>query len=98
MAKWRKRFEAWATARQPIPVAEVEAVLLKVFGDRVREATGSSHRWMIEVNELQGMAGPFVTGLIAIPVSGGQVVKAPYCRMCYEAATILDLVNDEDDE
>lgn len=98
MAKWKKRFEAWQSAKQPIPKAEVESILIRVFGDRVTVNEGTSHQWIVDVSELQGLDSAFVTGMIVVPLSGGQVVKAPYCRLCYEAAGLLGLPEEEDEQ
>ncbi|HRI45345.1 MAG TPA: hypothetical protein PLL78_14600 [Fimbriimonadaceae bacterium] len=98
MAKWRKRFDAWATARQPVPVSEVEALLTRVFGDRVVVHPGGSHRWTVDVPELVEVHDDFKFGQIGMPVSGGKHVKAIYCQIAFEAASLLGLLRDEDDE
>ena len=62
MAKWRKRWEAWSAAKQPIPTDEVEAMLTRIFGDRVKEHEGTSHRWTVDVPELAGREDDFKFG------------------------------------
>lgn len=98
MAKWRKRFEAWETAKQPISTDEVESVLLKVFGGRLREHKGGSHRWTVDVPELVNVHDDFQFGQIGFPVSKGTSVKAKYCQIAYEAARLLGLPMKEEDE
>ena len=97
MAKWRKRFEAWANAKQPVSVEEVESTIYKVFGDRVRRHDGGSHRWRIDVAELQGIDKDFLLGSIGIPVRG-KVVLPCYLKIAYRAAELLDLPQEHDNE
>jgi len=98
MSKWKKRFSAWQTAKQPISVDEVEALLFKVFGNRVREHHGTSHRWTVDVPELVNANDDFCFGRIGFPVSGGKVVKAKYCQIGYQAAQLLGLLENEENE
>ncbi len=98
MAKWRKRFNAWAAAKQPIATEEVEAVLTKVFGARVREHKGGSHRWTVDVPELVDAHADFSFGQIGFPVHKGQTVKAKYCQIAYEAALLLGLPEEDNEE
>jgi hypothetical protein len=97
MAKWRKRFEAWATAKQPVSVEEVEATIFRVFGDRVRRHDGGSHRWRIDVDELKDVDNDFLLGSIGIPVRG-KVVLPCYLKIAYRAAQLLDLPQENEDE
>ncbi|MEO7453558.1 MAG: hypothetical protein ABIV13_02205 [Fimbriimonadales bacterium] len=97
MARWRKRFEAWANAKQPVSVREVEATIYKVFEDRVRRHDGGSHRWRIDVNELQGVDKDFLLGSIGIPVRG-KVVLPCYLKIAYRAAELLGLPQEHDNE
>lgn len=90
MAAWKKRFERWQNASSPVDVAEVEALIPRVFGSRVRESKGTSHRWHIDVSELAGQPG-FVLPDLPIPVRGGQKVLPVYLQRMYEAATLLRL-------
>lgn len=98
MAKWRKRFEAWAAASAPVGVDEVESILNRVFGDRLTEHAGGSHRWTVDVSEIAGLHRDFQFGRIGLPVKGGKQVKAAYLRIAYRAAAALELLeNDEED-
>ncbi len=100
MARWQKRFRAWASARSPISVDEVEPLLHRVFGSRVVVHEGGSHRWTVAVPELGGHEDDFHFGHFGVPVKGGQWVKARYCQIAYEAAERLGLpdVGDDDED
>lgn len=91
MAKWRKRFAAWADARAPIPVDEAGALLTRIFGERLAEHTGTSHKWTIETPELIGVSKDFQHGRFGVPVKRGTHVLAPYVRVAFQAAALLDL-------
>lgn len=95
MAQWRKKFERWENASAPIDVDEVKALLPRIFGDRLREAQGTSHRFQIDVHELQGEPD-FTLGVLPIPVRGGKKVIPVYLRNAYRAATLLGLYPPED--
>jgi hypothetical protein len=97
MGKWHRRFKAWATAKQPVSVDEVESIIHRVFGDRVDEHGGTSHRWTIRVPEIKDEHADFHYGMIGVPEKG-KSVKAPYLRIAYRAAVCLDLFQDENDE
>ncbi len=97
MAAWKKKFERWKNASAPVDVAEVESLLPRVFGSRLREQTGGSHRWHIDVTELQGEPG-FVLPTLGVPVRGGQKVIPVYLRNVYDAAERLGLYPPPDDE
>ena len=90
VAAWKKKFERWKNASAPVDVKEVEKLLPRVFGSRLREAKGTSHRWHIDVSELAGRPG-FVLPNLPVPVRGGQKVLAPYLQRVYEAAELLGL-------
>lgn len=90
VAAWKKKFERWKNARSPVDVAEVEKLLPRVFGSRLREAPGTSHRWHIDVAELVGRPG-WVLPNLPIPVRGGQKVIAVYLQRAYQAAELLGL-------
>ena len=96
MAKWRKRFAAWQAAKQPVSVDEVESILHRVFGDRVCEHEGTSHRWTVKVPELADQDEDFKFGEIGIPVKSGQYVKGIYLQIAYQAATMLGLPSEEE--
>ena len=98
MAKWKKRFELWATARQPVSVKEVESIIHKVFGDRVGERTGTSHRWAVDVPELVNGDDDYRFGFFGIPVKSGKVVLPIYCQIAYEAARQLGLPEEKENE
>jgi hypothetical protein len=98
MAKWLKRFRAWETAKQPIQRREVEAVLQRVFGDRVTVNKAGSHRWTVSVPELAESDPDFRFGQFTIPLDRGRRVKAPYCQLAYRAALSLGLLDDRDDD
>lgn len=90
MAAWKKKFERWKNASSPVDVEEVENLLPRIFGDRVRETSGTSHRWQIDVSEIVGKEG-FVLPVLPIPVRGGQKVLPVYLQRAYEAAELLEL-------
>ncbi len=98
MAKWRKRFEAWKTAKQPISTDEVESLLYRVFKDRVIEHEGTSHRWTVDVSELVDQHDDFKFGEIGFPVSKGTSVKAKYCQIAFDAAQLLGLPSEAQDD
>ncbi len=98
MAKWRKRFAAWATAKQPVSVEEVESLIYRVFDDRVRRHDGGSHRWRVDVDEIKEIDDDFSLGTIGFPIKGGKAVKTAYLRIAYRAAVLLDLFQDDEDE
>lgn len=90
MAQWQRKFEKWQYAKTPINANEVEAILKRVFGDRLRIVSGTSHRYQISVPELKGNL-KYQFGHITIPLAGGQAIKAPYLQKAYEAAVLLGL-------
>ncbi len=98
MAKWRKRFLAWETAKQPIARDEVESILHRVFGDRVTVHEGGSHRWTVSTPELVEHAVEFQFGHFGIPLKGGREVKARYCQTAHKAALLLGLLEEADDD
>lgn len=97
MAAWKKKFERWKDASSPVDVKEVETLLPRVFGARLREAKGTSHRWHIDVAELVGEPG-FVLPNLPIPVRGGRKVLPIYLQNAYRAAELLDLYPPQDPE
>ena len=97
MAAWKKKFERWQNASAPVDVEEVASLLPRIFGSRLREAKGTSHRWHIDVEELVGEPG-FVLPNLPIPVRGGQKVLAVYLQRAYEAANLLGLYPPEIEE
>lgn len=98
MAKWRKRFEAWRSARAPVPVDEGGALLERVFGDRVTVHKGGSHRWTVDVSDIRDRHVDFQFGLIGLPVRGGKCVLPAYCKVAYRAAVELGLLAEEGDD
>lgn len=96
MAAWKKKFERWKNAKAPVDVAEVEALLSRVFGSRLREQTGTSHRWHIDVTELQNEPG-FALPNLPVCVRGNKVIPI-YLQRAYEAAERLGLYPPPDDE
>lgn len=97
MAAWKKKFERWKNAKAPLDVEEVENLLPRIFGERLRESKGTSHRWQIDVAELVGEPGWALPNL-PIPVRNGQRVLAPYLQRAYEAAELLGLYPPEENE
>lgn len=100
MPGWVKDFQRWKGQKTALRVGEFESAMKRVFGSRVREVSGTSHRWIIDVSELRGDP-EFSRGIITIPVAGGQVVKAGYVKICFRAAELLELFppkEDTDDE
>ena len=96
MAAWKKKFERWKDARSPVDVEEVEKLLPRIFGSRLREAAGTSHRWHVDVSELVGQPG-WVLPILPIPVRGGQKVIPIYLQRAYEAAELLGLYPSENE-
>lgn len=96
MAAWKKKFERWKNASSPVDVDEVEALLQRVFGSRLREAKGTSHRWHIDVTELVGEPG-FVLPSLTICVRGSKVI-AIYLQNAYKAAESLELYPPKEEE
>lgn len=97
MSQWQKKFELWKNASSPIDVEEVEKLLPRIFGKRLRLAKGTSHRFQIDVHELQEDPD-FTLGVLPVPVRGGQKVLLIYLRRAYQAATMLELYPPDDDE
>jgi hypothetical protein len=96
MAKWRKRFRAWVAAKQPVSVEEVESLVFRIFGERVRVQEGGSHRWNIEVPELKG-TDTYQWGNIEVPVKNGRTVIARYLKLMYRASVELGLFEEDED-
>lgn len=90
MAQWQKKFEQWETAKTPVDATEVEALLKRVFTDRVRTIDGTSHQYKVDVPELRENP-KYQFGFMIIPLFGGQKVKAVYLQKAYEAAILLEL-------
>ena len=90
MAKWQKKFEEWKNAKSPVRKTEVEALLKRVFSDRLRHVEGTSHEFVISVPELQGTP-EYQFDECVVPVSGGQQVKAFYLQRAYQIAILLEL-------
>ena len=76
---------------------EVEKLLPRVFGARVRENSGTSHRWQIDVSELVGKPG-FTLPNMPICVRGGQKVLPVYLQNAYKAAELLGLYPPETED
>src|SRR5438046_108781 len=98
LSKWRKKFAAWQAAKQPVSVDEVETILKKVFGDRLREHEGSSHRWTVDVPELTNAHRDYQFGEIGFPVKNGQKVKGMYLQIAFDAAERLGLPEERNAE
>lgn len=104
MAQWQRKFEKWQYAKTPVNADEAESILSRVFGERLRVVSGTSHRYQISVPELKSNL-KYQFGHITIPLTGGQAIKAPYLQKAYEAALLLGLygggqerkADDEDD-
>ncbi len=102
MAQRWKKFEKWRDVKTPVAVSEVDSLLRAVFQERLRVASGTSHAYHVDVSELVEYP-KFQFGLLTIPLSGGQEVKAPYLQKAYEAAVLLSLyppkdINDDEQD
>ena len=100
MAAWKKKFQRWKNASAPVDVAEVESLLPRVFGSKLRVQTGTSHQWHIDVSEIQGEPG-FALPNLPLCRRGNKVI-AIYLQRAYAAAELMGLfpppTEDEEDE
>ena len=97
VAQWKKKFERWRNASAPVDVEEVENLLPRIFGERLRIAQGTSHRFQIDVSDLTDHPD-FALGNLPVPVRGGQKVLPVYLRRAYQAAELLGLYPPSDDQ
>ena len=95
MAAWKKRFAKWETVRAPTPKSEVEPLLRRVFGDRLRYPQGTSHAFIVDVSELRDEP-EFAHGILGFPVRGGQQIIGVYLRLAFQAAVKLGLLDQEE--
>lgn len=96
MAAWKKKFERWKNASSPVDVEEVEALLRRVFGARLREAQSTSHRWHLDVSGLSSNE-KYKAGNLPVCVRGRKVIPV-YLQNAYEAAVSLNLYVPQDEE
>ena len=93
--RWFRRFLKLGNNRAPVPKDQAVALLRRVFGDRLRQSSGSSHELVISVPELRDDPD-FPFGNLCIPCKHGQTIKAPYLRLAVRAAELLGLLDDDE--
>ena len=96
MTRWAKELERWRTASGKQNAEEVGALLYRVFGSRVEERKGTSHRYKVNVPELRTYKG-FEAGFFNVAVSGDQAVKPVYLQNAYRAAKLLEQLAAEEE-
>lgn len=90
VGKRNKSFEKWKDAKAPVSADKVRTVLDQVFAGRVKIGEGTSHVYKIQVPELKHLP-KYQYGLVTLPLTGGQQIKASYLQKLYEAAILLEL-------
>lgn len=99
MSKRDKTLAGWTNQPQPsVTVDTVEAMLRHYFGDSFTKATGAgSHQFRVSHPALFGHTH-FVGGMLSVPVSGGQTVKAIYLRRIAEAIALVKAAEQKEAE